>query len=436
MQVGRMERHPDKQTLRVSGERTDGPARSWAADVGPGLVTLGSDNDPSGIATYTLAGAWYRYDLLWVCVLSYPSMVALQLISARVASITGKGLTDNMRQHYAPVFFYFAVARFLLANTFNIAVDILAMGTAVRAVAGGPVALLSLLCGVASLILQWCVPYARYARIVQWLTLGMFAYAGVILLLHVPWHAVAIRAFIPRMVWTKDYTTMVLALFGTTMSPYLLFSQAEQEVEERQEHPSPGSSAGSNEELRKLRRDTLLRTALSNAVALAIMLASAAAFQFSHYAPGEPVALERVLEPLAHGFAPQVLGLALLGSALLALPPLAGSAAQAAASSFDWRHGEKRNTRIAVLLVAITAIGTAAAVALAMSGIDPVTALYWSALVNGMTITPVLALLVLLSSKREAVGDLVAHWSLRVLCWLATIATGAVLIVHYVVEFV
>ncbi|CAD6508300.1 NRAMP family divalent metal transporter [Paraburkholderia sabiae] len=434
-----MERHPHKQALRQAlrknGKRTERPARSWAADVGPGLATIGSDNDPSGIATYTLAGAWYRFDLLWVCVLTYPSMVALQLISARVASITSKGLTDNMREHYAPVFFYFAVARFLLANTFNIAVDILAMGTAARAVMGGSVALLSLLCGGASLILQWCVPYARYARVIQWLTLGMFAYVGVILLLHVPWHTVAIRAFIPRIVWTKEYTTMMLALFGTTVSPYLLFSQAEQEVEERQEHASSKPSAGSDQELRKLRRDTLLRTALSNAAAIAIMIASAAAFQFSHHAPGESVALERVLEPLAHGFAPQVLALALLGSALLALPPLAGSAAQAAASSFDWQHGEKRNTRIAALLLVITAIGAAVAITLAMIGIDPVIALYWSALVNGMTITPVLVLLVLLSSKREAVGDLVAHWSLRVLCWLTTIAAGAALIAHSVLEF-
>ncbi|QYD67004.1 divalent metal cation transporter [Paraburkholderia edwinii] len=431
-----MNRHPDKQALRANDKRTERPARSWAADVGPGLTTLGTDNDPSGIATYTLAGAWFRYDLLWVCILSYPSMIALQLISARVASITGKGLTDNMREHYAPVFFYFGVARFLIANTFNIAVDVLAMGTALHAVVGGSAALLSLLCGAASLVLQWCVPYARYARAVQWLVLGMFGYVGVVLWLQVPWHTVAIRAFVPRLVWTKDYTTMLLALLGTTISPYLLFSQAEQEVEERKEGAPSASSARSDQELRKLRKDTALRTALSNAVALAIMIASAAVFEFSHPSPGERVRLEHVLEPFAHGFAPQVLALAVIGSALLALPPLAGSAAQAAASAFDWQRGERRNTRIAFLLVVITAIGIALAVAMTMFSIDPVIALYWSAVVNGMTMTPVLVLLVLLSSKRAAVGDLVAHWSLRMLCWLATIVTGAALVAHFIVEWV
>ncbi|MBP0595410.1 divalent metal cation transporter [Paraburkholderia sp. LEh10] len=423
-----MQRHQDKRAAGAA-------ARSWAADVGPGLATLGSDNDPSGIATYTLAGAAYGYDLLWVCVLSYPSMVALQLVAARVASITGQGLTANMRAHYAPIFFYFAVARFLIANTFNIAVDILAMGTAAHAFANSPIACLELLCGAVSIALQWFVPYARYARWVQWLTLGMFAYVGVIFLLDLPLQTIAWDMVVPRIDWSEDYMTMLIAVFGTTISPYLLFAQAEQEVREREEHDSDRQKGPSARELRKLRRDALLKTALSNAAGVVIMIASAATLQLTHRAPGERVALERVIEPLAHDYAPQVLGAALIGSALLALPPLAGSAAQAVASSFDWRRGERRNTRIAALLVSITAIGTALAVLLAVLGVDPVAALYWSAVVNGMTITPVLVLLVLLSSKREAIGDLAAHWSLRAFCWLATIATGVALIAHFILEF-
>ncbi|WP_235024938.1 divalent metal cation transporter [Caballeronia arvi] len=158
-------------------------ARSWAADVGPGLVTTASDNDPSGLATYSLAGAWYGFDMLWVCVLTYPLTVALQLIASRVAAITGRGLTVNMREHYSPLFFYFGVGRFLLANTFNIAVDVLAMGIALRVFCGGSVAWLTLASGGASLALQWCIPYARYARVLKWLTLAMFAYVGVILVI-------------------------------------------------------------------------------------------------------------------------------------------------------------------------------------------------------------------------------------------------------------
>src|SRR5689334_8996739 len=154
---------------RMSGAAR--PAHSWAADVGPGLVTIASDNDPSGIATYTLAGAWYGFDQLWICVLSYPSTVALQLIAARVAAITGRGLTANMRKHDWPPFFYFAVARFLIANTFNIAVDVLAMGVALRVQSGGSLVWLTLLSGCASLGLQWGIAYARYARFLKWLTL-------------------------------------------------------------------------------------------------------------------------------------------------------------------------------------------------------------------------------------------------------------------------
>jgi len=229
---------------------------------------------------------------------------------------------------------------------------------------------------------------------------------------------------------------MLLALLGTTISPYLLFSQAEQEVEEREENGQSASSVRSDQELRRLRRDTALRTALSNGAALAIMIASAGVFELTRPTPGQPVRLDRVLEPFAHAFAPQVLGLALIGSALLALPPLAGSAAQAAASAFHWQRGERRNARIALLLVAITVTGIALAVTMTILRIDPVTALYWSALLNGMTMTPVLVLLVLLSSKRAAVGDLVAHWSLRMLCWLATIGAGAALVAHFIAEFV
>ncbi len=431
-----MQQQRDKQPVSRAERASVRPARSWAADVGPGLTTLASDNDPGGIATYTLAGAWYGYDLLWVCVLSYPSMVALQLIAARVASITGQGLTANMRAHYAPIFFYFAVARFLIANTFNIAVDILAMGTAMRAFTSAPVALLALSCGALSIALQWFVPYARYARVVQWFTLGMFAYVGVIVVLHVPWQTIGWRMFVPHVIWTESYTTMLIAVFGTTISPYLLFAQAEQEVRAREEDASTRRADVLTRELRKVRRDTLLRTALSNVGGLVVMIASAAALHRMHLAPGEPVALERVIEPFAHGFAPQVLGIALIGTALLALPPLAGSAAQAVASSFDWRRGERRDTRIAVLLIAITALGTALAMLLSAFGVDPVMALYWSAIVNGMTITPVLILLILLSAKREAIGDLAAHVSLRALCWVATLATGVALVAHYVLAIV
>ncbi|SAK88602.1 natural resistance-associated macrophage protein [Caballeronia calidae] len=411
------------------------PAHSWAARVGPGLVTIASDNDPSGIATYTLAGAWYGFDQLWICVLSYPSTVALQLIAARVAAITGRGLTANMRKHDWPPFFYFAVARFLIANTFNIAVDVLAMGVALRVLSGGSLVWLTLLSGCASLGLQWGIAYARYARFLKWLTLAMFAYAGVLVLVDVPWHTVASRLLIPRVVWSENYMTMLIAVLGTTVSPYLLFAQAEQEVRDVEENEASRRQA-LDRKMGGMRGEVLLRTLLSNAVAVCVMIAAAATLHLMQSTPaGDTVQLDRVLEPLAHGYAGHVLAVALLGSALLTLPPLAGSAALAVASSFDWETGERRDTRIAWLLVAIMVLGMAVAVGLSAFHVEPVRALYWSAVLNGMTVTPVLVLLVLLSTSHEAVGDLAAHWALRALSWLATIATAAVLIAHSVLEF-
>jgi Mn2+/Fe2+ NRAMP family transporter len=409
------------------------PAHSWAAEFGPGLVTTASDNDPSGLATYTLSGAWYGFDMLWVCVLTYPSTVALQLIASRVAAITGRGLTLNMREHYSPLFFYFAVGRFLLANTFNIAVDVLAMAIALRVFCGGSLTWLTFASGGASLALQWCVPYARYARVLKWLTLAMFAYVGVILVVDVPWQTIAIRSFVPRVVWDEGYMTMLIAVLGTTVSPYLLFAQAEQEAQDAEEGAARRNALNSKMSL--VRRDTLLRTALSNAVSICVMIAAAATL---HLLPGTFAAdtspMAGVLEPLAHGYARHVLALALFGSASLALPPLAGSAAEAVASSIHWERGERRDRRIAGLLAAIMAAGMAIATALAASHVEPAKALYWSAVVNGMTVTPVLVLLVLLSSKRGAVGDLSAHWSLRALSWLAVIATACVVISHAVLR--
>ena len=411
------------------------PAHSWAADVGPGLVTIASDNDPSGIATYTLAGAWYGFDLLWVCVLSYPSTVALQLIAARVARITGQGLTTNMREHYSPPLFYFAVARFLIANTFNIAVNVLAMGVALRVFFDGSLAWLALVSACGSIALQWAVSYARYAWLLKWLTLAMFAYVGIFVIVDVPWRDVIARSVIPRVVWSEEYMTMLIAVLGTTVSPYLLFAQAEQEARDTEQGDAARREA-LDRKMGGMRGEVLLRTLLSNALAVCVMIAAAATLHLMQRTPaGDDVEMARVLEPLAHGYARHVLALALLGSGLLTLPPLAGSAAQAVASAFHWERGERRDRRIAGLLVAVMALGMVIAMALALRHVEPVRALYWSAVINGMTVTPVLLLLVLLSSKREAVGDLSAHWTLRALSWLATIATAAALTAHFVLEF-
>jgi NRAMP (natural resistance-associated macrophage protein)-like metal ion transporter len=425
-----------KQTHR-SVASVEMPAHSWAADLGPGLASAGADNDPSGIVTYSVAGAQFGYDMLWALVLSYPSIVALQLISARIAVSTGKGLTANMREHYARPLFYLAVARFVLANTFNIAADIVATGAAAQLLWHGSTALYTALGGILSLALQWFVPYRKYARMLKWLVAVVFAYVGVTLVLHLPWDTIVIRSLVPRVTWSEDYFTVLLAVLGTTVSPYLLYSQAERQVEELR--PSSAKRAAytgvrdaREPGLRHLRTDTLLRIAMSNALGLFIIAAAAATL----HRLADPRDAAKVLAPLAGAFAPQMLALALFGTALLALPPLAGSAAHAAASAFAWRRGGHRDRRIALTLVVLMVAGGLAGISLSVMSMNPIRILYWSAVLNGMTAAPVMALLVLLCTKRSAVGDLSTHWLLRALAWMGIACMGAAVAARYACKWI
>ncbi|MFB9128502.1 divalent metal cation transporter [Paraburkholderia dipogonis] len=407
------------------------PAHSWATHVGPGLVSTATDNDPSGVMTYSLAGAQFGYDMLWMCALSYPSMVAFQLVAARIAAQTGKGLTLNMREHYSRLLFYVAVMRFLVANVFNIAADVIAMGVGAQLLWRGSVPLFAAIFGVLSIALQWFVPYARYARILKWLAACLFAYVGVTLISESSWPTLALRAVAPRITWSVDYFTMLLAVLGTTISPYLLFAQAEQQIEEQPPQAVGADGARSNRQLKKNRLETLVRTILSNSTGLFIMAAAALTLHARGHGLDNAYDAASVLRPLAGGYAPHVLGLALIGTALLALPPLAGSAANAAVSARDRRAGRQRNRPVAWALVVVMALGISLGVALTLARVEPVRALYWSAVLNGSTATPVMVMLVLLSMKRSAVGDLSAHWTLRALCWLATVFAGAALAAEF-----
>jgi Mn2+/Fe2+ NRAMP family transporter len=411
-------------------------AHSWAADLGPGIISTAADNDPSGIATYSLAGAQFGYDMIWACVLSYPSIVALQLVSARIARLTGKGLTTNMREHYARVWFFLAVGRFLIANTFNIAADVVAMGVGAQLLWHGSVPGFSALILALSILLQWFVPYVKYAHVLRWLALSLFAYVAADLVLHPQWTALAAKVLTPHVTWSTHYLGMLLAVLGTTVSPYLLYSQAEQQVEvQRPVEHIHDQCAGRQIDRGVWRRvcfDTLLRTALSNTVALSIMIAAAATLHAGGATADTPASLAGALEPVAGRFAPQLLGLALLSSALLALPSLAGSAAHAAASGLRRTNDRLHDRRIAFMLVAIAACGGTLGVALAAMHVDPLRVLYWSAVVNGTTAMPVMVLLVLLSTKHSSVGDLSAHWTLRALAWLATAGMGAAVAARYV----
>src|SRR5476651_1428589 len=210
------------------------PAKvSWLAKLGPGLITGAADDDPSGIATYSQAGAQFGFGMLWTVLLTYPLMVGIQVISAKIGRVSGHGLATNIRRHYPAWLLYAIVGLLLVANTINIAADVAAMGQALRLLAGGPAQLYALGFGLLSLLLQVFIPYRNYVRILKWLTLALLAYVATIFVVRIPWAEVLVRTFIPQASWNSEFITMIVAVFGTTISPYLFFWQASQEVEEQ-----------------------------------------------------------------------------------------------------------------------------------------------------------------------------------------------------------
>lgn len=431
-----MSAHRDTRTDARGADET--PAHSWAAGSGPGLASTAADNDPSGIATYSLAGAQYGYSMLATSVLSYPFVVALQLVSAHIAAVTGVALTENLRAHDLRPVLYFVVARFLLANLLNMVGNIMAMGIGMRLLFDGDDMLWAVVATLFSVALQWFIPYPRYARFIQWLAAAMFAYVGVMWIAHTPWKLVAMRSLVPHLEWSKSFLEMLLAVLGTTISPYLLFSQAAQEVEELhgriEQRPPAEADAIREDHLRKTRKAIVIRTACSNAAAWFMLAATATTLNAAGRSVPTLASTASALDPLAGRFAPQVLGLLLIGTALLALPPLAGSAANAAISAFDVPHGVTRDRRIAHVLLALMAVGLIAAVFLFAFHVEPLRILYLSAVFNGATVAPVIVLIVQLSVKPPTVGELHAHWTLRAGTWLAAAAMSAVLVAWLAAE--
>ncbi|OUL78114.1 NRAMP family divalent metal transporter, partial [Paraburkholderia hospita] len=321
----------------------DSQADSWFAKLGPGLITGAADDDPSGIATYSQAGAQFGFNMLWTVLLTYPLMVAIQVVSARIGRVSGHGLATNLRRHYPRWLLYGTVVLLLVANTINIAADLTAMGAAVNLLIGGPTHAYTVGLGMFSLALQVFVPYRGYVRVLKWLTLALFAYVGVIFAVQIPWTTVALRTVLPHGSWSAGYITTVVAVFGTTISPYLFFWQASQEVEEL--HAKKGQQALTKmpsqgpANLSRIRLDTSIGMAFSNLVAFFIMLTTAVTLHAHHITDIQTSAqAASALKPIAGQFAFLLFSLGIIGTGLLALPVLAGSAAYAMAGTFRWKN--------------------------------------------------------------------------------------------------
>ncbi len=398
--------------------------------LGPGLITGASDDDPSGIATYSQAGAQLGYSLGWVLVLTWPLMCAIQEISARIGRVTGRGIAGVLKRHSPAPVLYLLVALLVVANTINLGADLGAMGAALQLLIGGPLLLYVAAFGVLSLLLEIFVRYSRYVAWLKWLTLSLFAYVGVAFVVHMPWATVAYHLVVPDISLKAGYLTVLVAILGTTISPYLFFWQAEEEVEDvkARDHARPLERAPeqSKMEFRRIRIDTYLGMFFSNLVALFIVITTAAtlnAHGMTDIQTSSQAAL--ALKPIAGPFVFLVFALGIIGTGLLAVPVLAGSSAYAVGEAFGWHVGLARKLARAPRFYAMVAGAFAVGVALNFVHIDPIKALFWSAVINGVVAVPVMAMMMLLSSRRAVMGPFVLPWPLKAMGWLATAVMAA-----------
>jgi NRAMP (natural resistance-associated macrophage protein)-like metal ion transporter len=403
--------------------------RAWSRALGPGLVSGAADDDPSGIATYSQAGAQFGFTLLWTALLTTPLMIAIQMAAARVGRVTGRGIGGNLAAHYPRPLVVAVVGLLVLANTLNIAADVAAMGEALQLLLGGPDHGHALVFGVLLAVLQVKLPYERLAALLRWLCLALLAYVAVLFYVHVDWRAALHGLLVPRTALTREALMMVVAVLGTTISPYLFFWQAGQEIEEMRRKIqlplllAPQRAAGA---LLRIRVDTISGMLLSNVIALAIMLAAAATLHQAGIADiGSAAQAAEALRPLAGDQATLVFAVGVIGTGMLAVPVLAGSAAYAVAETFGWRAGLDHHYSEAqgfyAILVGATLIGTA----LDFTPLDPIKALFYSALANGVIAVPIMAMLVLLASNERVLGPFVLGRPLKALAWAATALMAA-----------
>ena len=412
------------------------PSDTWLGKLGPGLITGAADDDPSGIATYSQAGAQFGFGMLWTVCLTFPLMLGIQVISAKIGRVSGHGLATNIRRHYPKSLLYAIVGLLLLANVINIAADVAAMGDALTLIIGGPTHLYAVGFGLLSLLLQVFIPYQQYVRILKWLTLGLLAYVATVLTVHIPWSEVALRTVWPQFAWSAASVTMIVAVFGTTISPYLFFWQASQEVEDLQADASAQALRRAPEQaprqFQRIKMDTAIGMGFSNLVAFFIMLTTAVtlgAQGITHIDTSAQAA--SALRPIAGEFAFALFSLGIIGTGLLAIPVLAGSAAYAMAGAFHWKNSLELAPRAAKKFYAIIVTATVIGAALCFSPLDPIKALYWSAVINGVISVPIMALMMVMASRPAIMGTLTISRRLRALGWLSTIVMATAVLAMF-----
>ncbi|TAJ42685.1 MAG: divalent metal cation transporter [Reyranella sp.] len=405
--------------------------------VGPGIITGAADDDPSGIATYSQAGAQFGLNMLWTVVLTWPLMVAVQSISARIGRVTGRGLAANLAEVFPRRFVGLLVACLFIANTVNIGADLSAMGAAAQLVLGGNRHFYTIGFAIVSLLAVVFVPYHRYVGYLKWLTFSLFAYVGVVFTVQIDWLAVLQGVVLPRFAITAESLTLVVAVFGTTISPYLFFWQSSEEVEEEEADPEAGPLVDHPEqadrELTRIGWETWLGMGFSNLVAFFIILTTAVTLNASGQTDiqtSEQAAA--ALKPIAGEWSFMLFSLGIIGTGLLAIPVLAGSAAYAVAEVRGWRTGLERKPSEAGPFYAVLGGAILLGVGIDFMPLDPIKALFWSAVLNGIITVPVMAAMLVVASRPKQMGAFVATLGQRVLGWTATAVMAAAAVAMFV----
>jgi NRAMP (natural resistance-associated macrophage protein)-like metal ion transporter len=419
------------------GERGETPGwRRLLHVLGPGLITGASDDDPSGIATYSQAGAQFGYGLTWVMLFTWPLMAAIQEISARIGRVTGEGIAANLRRYYPPWLLRGIIGLLLVANFINLGADLGAMADAVRLLIGGPNGVYVVLFAALCAVLEIYSSYQRYVKVLKWMTLSLFAYVAVAMAVDVPWGTVAYNTVVPHLVWRQDYIVVIVAVLGTTISPYLFFWQASEEAEDERinpdEHPLREAPEEAPKQIRRIEIDTYIGMGLSNLIAFFIIVTTAATLNangITDVQSSEQAA--QALRPIAGNFAFFLFALGIVGTGLLAIPVLAGSAAYALAEAMGWQAGLSRQPQEARRFYATIVAGTLIGVAVNFLHIDPMKLLFWTAVINGVVAVPLMVLMMLMTMRRDIMGQFTLPRPLMVIGWVTTSAMIAAVVTMF-----
>ena len=413
------------------------PGKGLFALLGPGLITGASDDDPSGIATYSQAGAHFGFSLCWVMLFTFPLMAAIQEISARIGRVTGQGIAGNLRAHYPAWLVQPIVLLLLVANTINLGADLGAMGEALTLLIGGPPHLYVVAFAVGCTLLEVFSRYENYVTVLKWGCLSLFAYVATALAVDVPWGTVAYDTFVPHLRFDTDYVVTIVAVLGTTITPYCFFWQSSQEAEDERIDPLAHSLIDAPSEaavqIGRMRLDTYVGMGYSNLISLFIIITTAATLN-AHGITDIQTSSQaaEALRPIAGPFTFWVFSTGIIGTGLLSVPVLAGSSAYALGEALGWPTGLSRLPLDARAFYGVITVSTLIGIGINFIGVDPIKALFWTAVLNGVVSVPLMAVIMIIAMSPAVMGRFVLPWLLWAMGWVCTAAMAVAVAVMFI----